>query len=461
MNRSTRTCLAIGAATFVSWGGGMIHAATPDADAQLRARIAELEAKSSRDTDRIEALERRLESIDVADDANWLTERRADEIRMLVEDVLADADTRSSMLAGMTAGYDDGVVIASRNGDWMLRTNFFLQPRFVLNSQSNSPGDPSIMGFEVARAKFVLSGNVVSPEWFYTMSIELSGVNTGLPNGETRVGLLDAFAGYDFGNGWKAAVGAFKTPVLREELVDARYQLAVERSVVNYMYTAGYTDGVAVEYYGEKLHFLGSYNNGMNDALYGGTIATGGTSPFTSAIADFAVSARAEWLFEGQWEQFKDFTSPKGSDTAMMLGGAVQVQNGSDDIDLLVLTADFSAEFDGWNAFGAVTFTRADGAGTSVSPMAIVAQGGYYFTKDIEAFARFEYSDTDTLSPDNLLIITGGATKYFGGQNAKWTTDIGFGLEPVPVTVPITDWRADTPGSSGQLVIRSQLQLAF
>jgi len=460
MNLNTRTCLAIGVAALVLWGGGVARAQTPDADTQLRARIAELENKSSRDDQRIAVLERRLTSLDAAD-RNWLTHARAQEIRTIVEDVLADADTRTSTLGNITAGYKDGAVISSKNGNSKLRTNFFLQPRFVLNSQTNSPGDPSIWGFEVARAKFILSGTVVQREWFYLMSIELGGVNIDLPNGESRTGLLEAFAGYDFDNGWKATVGTFKTPLLREELVDARYQLAVERSVANYLYTAGYTDGLTVEYTGKKLHFVGSFNNGMNDAVYGGGIMTGGTSIFTSPIADFAVTARVEWLFDGEWDQFKDFTSPKGSDRAMMLGGAILVQTGSDNIDLLVLTADFSAEFDGWNAFGALTFTRADGPGLSDSPVALVAQGGYYFTDDVEGFARFEWSDTDTLFTDNLLILTGGVTKYFERHNVKWTTDIGFGLEPVPVDVPITDWRADSAGSSGQFVIRSQLQLAF
>ena len=460
MNPYTRTCRAIAVAAFVLGVGGVGHAQTPDADAALTARIAELENKSSRDDDRIAALERRLTSLDAAD-RNWLTYRRAEEIRTIVEDVLADADTRTSTLGNITAGYRDGAVISSKNGDSKLRTNFFLQPRFVLNSQSNSPDDPSIWGFEVARAKFILSGTVVSREWFYLMSIELGGVNVDLPNGESRTGLLEAYAGYDFDNGWKATVGTFKMPVLREELVDARYQLAVERSVTNYLYTAGYTDGLTVEYTGDKLHFVGSFNNGMNDDLYGGTIMTGGTSIITGAIADFAVSARVEWLFDGEWDQFKDFTSPKGSDRAMMFGGAILVQTGSDNIDLLVFTADFSGEFDGWNVFGALTFTRADGPGLSVSPLALVAQGGYYLADDLEAFARFEWSDTDTLFTDNLLIVTGGVTKYFERHNAKWTTDIGFGLEPVPVTVPITDWRADSAGSSGQFVIRSQLQLAF
>ncbi|MCH7546675.1 MAG: hypothetical protein IID30_09780, partial [Planctomycetes bacterium] len=36
---------------------------------------------------------------------NWLTEHRAEEIRILVQDVLADADTRSSLLQdGLIAG---------------------------------------------------------------------------------------------------------------------------------------------------------------------------------------------------------------------------------------------------------------------------------------------------------------------------------------------------------------------
>ena len=44
-----------------------------------------------------------------ASDDDWLTERRAQEIRGLVEDVLADADTRASLLQdGMTAGLGSG-----------------------------------------------------------------------------------------------------------------------------------------------------------------------------------------------------------------------------------------------------------------------------------------------------------------------------------------------------------------
>ncbi|MHC4220298.1 MAG: porin, partial [Planctomycetota bacterium] len=276
-----------------------------DTGEDLRARIAELETKSSRDDHRIAELESRLSSLETTGSDGWLTRQRAEEIRGLVGDVLVDADARSSLRGGMEAGYDNGAVLASSDGNWLMRTNFQMQQRLVFNRQSNSPsGDNTRWGFEVARAKFIMSGHVVSPEWFYTVEVELSGVNTGLPNGQTRTGLGDAYAGYDFGNGWRIGAGIFKTPLLREDLVDSRYQLAVERSVVNYMYTGARTTGFAAHYEGQKFHFTGSVNNGISDGVYGGSILTGPVPVVTTPSADFAISARGEWLIKGTWDPF-------------------------------------------------------------------------------------------------------------------------------------------------------------
>ena len=57
----------------------------------------------------------------------------------------------------------------------------------------------------------------------------------------------------------------------------------------------------------------------------------------------------------------------------------------------------------------------------------------------------------------------------FAGHNAKWTTDIGFGLEALTVgtfpngvaVAPVTGWREDLTVEDGQIVIRSQLQILF
>ena len=445
------------AVVVVMLTAGVFADAAPDEE--LRDRLAELEAKSARDDARIADLEARFATMEPVDRDGWLTQQRADEIRRIVEDVLADADARTNLLAG-SSGYDGGVVVGSKN--WRLKTNFYMQQRFILNSQ-DVPSDGTRWGFENARTRFILSGNVGSPEWFYRVEVELSGINVGLPNGESRTGLLDAYGGYDLGDGWRVGVGTFKTPLLREELVDSRRQLAAERSLVNYAFTGGRTDGIFVEYEGKQLHFVGSFNNGMNDAFYNGTVSTGGTSPLVATTADFAVSTRIEWLFEGDWERFDGFTSPQGEDLALMIGGAAHVQSGNDNIDLLILTLDFSAQFDGAHLFGSFIAARADRPGDNVSPMGFVVQGGYYFTEDWEVFARYEWGDTDTLEPSNIQILTVGATNYISGYNVKWTTDIGYGLDPIPLDVPITNWRDDAGGNgnNGQVVIRSQLQLAF
>ena len=200
--------------------------------------------------------------------------------------------------------------------------------------------------------------------------------------------------------------------------------------------------------------------------MYGGDLLTGGTDPLAVPTAEFAFTVRGEYLIKGRWDAFSDFTSAKGDKRSMMVGGALHFQTADDDaagvadVDLMVLTLDFSGEFGGSNVFAAVILVSADGPTGSTSPLAFVIQGGYYFSDEWEGFARLEWSDTDGIATDDILILTIGATRYISGHNLKWTTDIGIGLDPVPDTVPIANWRGDG-GEDGQIVIRSQFQLVF
>ncbi|MFZ4698108.1 MAG: hypothetical protein ACOYMO_08895, partial [Phycisphaerales bacterium] len=64
----------------------------------------------------------------------WLTEQRADEIRSVVQDVLSDADTRSSLqAAAATSGYNNGFFISSPDGNFKLQINGQLQNRWAYN----------------------------------------------------------------------------------------------------------------------------------------------------------------------------------------------------------------------------------------------------------------------------------------------------------------------------------------
>mgnify|MGYP000896816663 FL=1 len=61
---------------------------------------------------RLEAAETRINELSVATNNNWLNDTRSDEIRSLVHDVLADADTRASLQgSGSTAGYNGGFTV--------------------------------------------------------------------------------------------------------------------------------------------------------------------------------------------------------------------------------------------------------------------------------------------------------------------------------------------------------------
>ncbi len=432
-------------------------------------RISELEKKSMIDDARNAEMAARLATIEAERNNEWMTQQRADEIRGLVQDVLADADTRASMQStGMTAGYDDGFIIQSSDGNYLLRTNMLFQERFVLNRQRESIDDKSRWGFENARTEITLSGHIVQPDLFYLAQVELSNVNTGLPSGQPRNDLLQAYIGYDFGQGWRFQIGTFKDPLLREELVTPGDQLLVERSLVNYIYTGGYTDGLQVEYRNDMFHVVGSYNNGINDAVYGGGVMVGGTSPIFSASATYAFTFRGEWLLNGAWDTIESFDSPRGGEKAMMLGAAAHYQSadsaqtGTPDLDLLLMTVDFSAQFGGVSAFAAIIFSNANSSpGATVDSWGFVAQAGWYFSQNWELFARYEWADTDQLTFSDTNILTVGFNRNLANWNAKWTTDFGIAFDPVAYNAPITGWRTDIPGQNKQVVVRSQFQIMF
>lgn len=427
-----------------------------------------VEADKSNDLEtRLAAAEAKIAQLTTATQDNWLTEQRADEIRGVVQDVLADADTRASLLTqGVTAGYDNGAVLGSSDGNWLMRINFLMQSRFVYNNLDQGTGgtDETRWGFENPRLKISLSGHVVNPDWFFR--VDENWTDRG--NGGFRDGTLNAYIGHDYGNGWKVAMGAMKAPVLREELVEAQYQQVVERSLLNYATTPGYQNGIKVSHDGDQFRFAFMLSNGIDSFSNGGGTAL-------NEDTEYAISIRGEFLASGTWGQFKDFTSPKGSEQGIMIGFAYYGESdedgdSSDSDSYDIITIDGSIEGDGWNLFAAYIKADFDNdpTGTDNDVDGFIIQGGYYLNEEWEIFARYEDADWDN-SNDDLSILTFGVNYYFAGHNAKWTTDIGIandavqngGINGNPDNV--TGWRSDntTNDEDGQTVIRTQLQILF
>ena len=90
-----------------------------------------------------------------------------------------------------------------------------------------------------------------------------------------------------------------------------------------------------------------------------------------------------------------------------------------------------------------------------------MAQGGYYIDDTWEAFGRLEWADLANAAFDDTVIVTVGIVKYLDGHRAKWTTDLGIGFNEVRLAPAITGFRTDGAGEDGQIVIRTQLQIAF
>ena len=409
---------------------------------------------------------------------NWLAERRADEIRSLVADVLADADVRVSRIDdGLTAGWSDHFFMASPDNRFRLEVDGLLQFRWIYNYHDQP--DKHVQGFENTRTQLTLRGHVFGPEMTYLLRTDATRNEPGLVTGLffTR----DAWIRYRFNNEWSVRAGQFKLPFNREELVSSAYQLAVERSLVNEAMNLGRSQGVEVVYATDHKKYSVAFSDGQADSLnfFNTGVNPVNTTALTADLAEWAVTGRFEHLLRGSWEQFVDFTSPPGDEFGLLVGLGIHAQryesgtSNARDRPSFAWTVDVSAEWGGATLFGSFIHHYVDDPFFLLNAYGIVVQGGVYFTPKLELFARVEYSwldyNTDFASffdRSSLTLLTLGANYYIDGHDLKWSTDIGFGLsqiEDVFSTNPpsIAGYRTDADGVKPQIVFRSQFQLLF
>jgi outer membrane murein-binding lipoprotein Lpp len=483
--------LLAGAATLSASGlAGATDIDSASIDA-LRAELSELRAQN-------ESLEAR---VDAKDDA-WLNETRTTEIRGIVQDVLADSQTRTSLQdSGAMAGYKagQGFFLSSQDGSFSMRISGQVQTRWVMSHVGDDPaldgGNQYQWGFQVRRAKVRFQGNVIDKTWHYQVNGDfMEGSQAGTFN------LQEAMITHDVNDNLSVTFGRYKVPFLREELVSSSNQLAVERSLVNEYFTADRAIGVDVMYKTDSWTLEGAFNNGAQTAYQGngnlGNALTG--AAYTSSANNptkWAVQGRFQYKLSGDWSDFDSFTSSPDDENAMMIGvaGMAQQWNGNaagnvqplaqiaDSSSVWGVTADFSAKFAGFSLFGAAVYQRfeAKGGGESntVNPWGFVGQAGYSFTDQWEVFGRFSWANNRGLGQitgggipaDNagvaeakLALLTLGVN-YFINDNVKFTADWGINMNNSLsgdwVNQADTGWRATN--SSSEWVLRAQLQLLF
>jgi hypothetical protein len=260
---------------------------------------------------------------------------------------------------------------------------------------------------------------------------------------------------------WTASVRS-SFPSCARTLVDSRYQQAIERSLFNTIFGMGRTQGIMLTYEQDMFRIMASYNDGFDMDNTPWSLGP------TAGSTEYAFSGRAEVLLSGTWDQFHEFRSAPGEQTGVMIGGGFHWEKGEYgtafpfETETIGLTADVSAKFGNLNVFAAVAWEEFDTNILGKTDMwGFVLQGGYHFTAQWEVFGRFEWADFDGVK--DLSILTGGVNYYFADHNAKLTADIGYSFNELEVLGSGVDnrtgWRGDS--DKGQIVVRTQLQLAF
>jgi hypothetical protein len=421
-------------------------------------------------------------------------QQNSDEVRAIVAEMLADAQTRSSLLAAGGAGHDGQFYLANADGSFRLNVGGQIQFRYIADFTDEGDGDDDPFtgatddienGFQTRRTKLVFDGNIVNTDWTYKVQGNFARDQGG------GFGLEEAWVGYNFGNGWKAQWGQFKLPFGREELVSSRRQLAVERSIVNEIFNQDYSQGVQLSYEDLDWRFAAAFSDGFasRNTDYVNPDAGPGT---IDAEADLAGTARFEYKFAGDWKQFEDFTSEQGAPYAAMVGAAGHWQQDANssspsdtDFQYLGYTFDVSLEGDSWNLFGAFHGRHADGRTAitmrppeeigDVDDFGIVLQGGYRFAKDTEVFARWDglFLDEDLFTDENQFnFLTVGLNQYYAGHAAKATIDLVYALEETSAIAgnlnafpnggfPSTAVGISGDDDEGEIALRLQFQLLF
>jgi hypothetical protein len=434
---------------------------------------------------RLDAAEAKIAELSTTQNADWLTEQRADDIRGLVQDVLADADTRASLQgSGMQAGYNNGFVISSNDGQWMLRINGLLQNRWILSHTKNDTtagaaallggaGEKSHHGFETTRAALNFSGTVAK-DYHFNMRLNWSPYMASNTPGPAN--LEWAYASVDLSDEVSLTMGKQKFDVMREYMVNAEFQQTIERSLSSYYWaTSSVTNGIKLGYQNDSIRANVMYSNAptFNAAAFGVNLNTGA---YTMDVADWMLSGRVAWKASGTWEQFDEMTSPQGSEAGMLFGFGWWAGNVNDNVvplpdpgTLWGLSIDASLDFGGWNLFGSFTYAddKVNGFGNVPDghQYGWLIQGGFYLSEDLELFGRFEYLNPKdpVIANNNIEILTIGANWYLAGQNAKLSLDWGYNWDR---TVTANNGASGYTGwinsnDKGEWVLRTQLQLYF
>jgi hypothetical protein len=411
---------------------------------------------------------------------SWLNERRTEEVKALIHDVLSDADTRASLAGdGMTAGHNGHFFLASADGGFLLKVGGQIQFRYIAtfeNSGSAHPesGNPDEtdnedQGFQTRRNKVWFAGHVTAgPKWEYQVVLATD-------RGDGNVFVEDVIIKTALSDSTKLHFGKAKLPFLREELLSSARQLAADRAAVTEYFTLNRAEQIGLEYKTDQFKVATALSDGSNSEF----------SDIGADTVEVSGTVRGEMLLAGEWSQGNDFAAWSGEPFGAQIGAAVhhQVNDGYNvtssaaEADYTAWTVDGLVETEGLSVNAAIMGGHTDPDDDTVADRdmyGLLVQAGYMVIPDkLQPFVRFEWIDSDPSAAGaddgEAYIITGGANYFFKKHNAKATVDLmwiaqldddfdtnPFGANPASSGLGFSDGAAED-----NLVLRAQFQLLW
>lgn len=408
-------------------------------------------------------------------DESWMNERRAEEIKGLVREVLSDAETRASLQAsGATAGHDGkSFYLTSPDNAFLLQLSGHFQLRYIYNHRDTgkaSGEDNDQSGFNLRRAKVKGKGHIGDPKIKYAFSF-IADSDSDLEDGLFE----DYYIEYGFGDGWSVRGGRWKQPFARENLVSSSRQLVMERSDVHEFFRVDRSEGVMLTYAPKERNY--KWNVALNNGRRNQNADWDGDG------VDVSVTSRIEILLAGSWSQFKDFSAWSKDETGLLFGAGIHYQEGetgggSSAPNRLMSTVDVSYESNGLSVFVAGYSSHFEGnqdsglpADTDFDDYGAEITVGYFVVPDkTEVYARIEYIrlDSERGAPgtmdEDVEILTIGVNFYQKKHNAKFTIDLVHAFDTLSsdignsASLGLDD---DFMYQSGQTALRAQYQLVW
>jgi hypothetical protein len=419
----------------------------------------------------VEALQARVNELESKQSSSWLNERRAEEVKALVREVLSDADTRASLLNNEAqAGYNNGFFLASGDGAFLLRVSGQIQFRHYANYNSDFENE-SEHGFQTGEGTYVdFAGHISSPKIGYQLRLKVDFDNNEVVADRVLIT-------YQITDTLQIWAGEGPANFAREEQVESGHQMAVERSVVNELFTLGTVQGIGINWDAHEqvkvaiAYSDGSHSgeaNGNNDKLFEGD----NDKIYNEDDTDVALTARVDVLISGEWAQGQDFAAWSGQPMFLALGAALHWEqeaggDGDSNGSFYTLTVDAQFEYQGFSAFGAFFFSSNDDDDDAEADVwGLVIQAAYNINDKFEPFVRYEYIDLDDLASENQVsIVTFGANWYINKHDTKITADILWVLDETPDLDGIA---SDTlsllgleTGEEDYVVFRVQVQIRY